>query len=341
MVKMQTLLLSCLVVIVTSRQQFQDKYNLVWELESAKMDYDNKFKDFESQYNLERKFEKLEQELEMLSEQPFFARVNNRTVVGVGEVAYLPCRVKFIQQGYMVTWLRTSDSTVLSVGADTFSSDARLSVVHVNRPQINADDWTLIINKTGLGDGGRYECSVNTLPKISHSVDLVVEDTEMALQDSPDIPVMEDYVMDTTWTQHNLRATIQGPKTQYVSEGSTVALQCSIPHVHTPPSSLYWTRNGKMFNAKDRPGISLESEKVVKVSTSKLFISHVSLADSANYSCVSDISKPDSVQLVVTQALPGYALMFHNSSSGHLIKSQQTFLELSLLSFICILSVIF
>ena len=56
-----------------------------------------------------------------------------------------------------------------------------------------------------------------------------------------------------------------------------------------------------MFNAKDRPGISLESEKVVKVSTSKLFISHVSLADSANYSCVSDISKPDSVQLVVTQ----------------------------------------
>ena len=74
----------------------------VWELESAKMDYDNKFKDFESQYNLERKFEKLEQELEMLSEQPFFARVNNRTVVGVGEVAYLPCRVKFIQQGYMV-----------------------------------------------------------------------------------------------------------------------------------------------------------------------------------------------------------------------------------------------
>ena len=66
------------------------------------MDYDNKFKDFESQYNLERKFESLEHELEVLSEQPFFARVNNRTVVRVGEVAYLPCRVKFIQQGYMV-----------------------------------------------------------------------------------------------------------------------------------------------------------------------------------------------------------------------------------------------
>ena len=35
-------------------------------------------------------------------------------------------------------------------------------------------------------DSGRYECSVNTLPKISHTVDLEVED-EMAMQDSPAI----------------------------------------------------------------------------------------------------------------------------------------------------------
>ena len=34
-----------------------------------------------------------------------------------------------------VTWLRSSDSTVLSVGSDTFSSDSRLSVVHVNRSE--------------------------------------------------------------------------------------------------------------------------------------------------------------------------------------------------------------
>ena len=45
-------------------------------------------------------------------------------------------------------------------------------VPSVSRPQINAADWTLIINKTQLSDGGSYECSVNTLPKISHSVGL-------------------------------------------------------------------------------------------------------------------------------------------------------------------------
>ena len=90
-----------------------------------------------------------------------------------------------------------------------------------------------------------------------------------------------------------------------------------------PPVALYWTRDGHVFTAKDRPGISLESEKVimmimmiimmmmmmiiiapakvVSVSSSKLFISHVRLGDSANYSCVSDIARPDSIQLVVTQ----------------------------------------
>ena len=38
-----------------------------------------------------------------MAEQPYFARVNNRTVVAPGEVAYLPCRVKSSQEGYMVS----------------------------------------------------------------------------------------------------------------------------------------------------------------------------------------------------------------------------------------------
>lgn len=323
-VNMQKLILCCLVVAVQCRHRIQDKYNSIWERAAPVLDYGAPG----------GKFEQLERELELLSEQPYFGRVNNVTVAVRGETAYLPCRVKYIQDGYMVTWLRTSDSTVLSVGADTFSSDTRLSVVHVHRPQINADDWTLIIAKTGLLDGGRYECSVNTLPKISHTVELRVEeaeerDLELALADSP--------VLETWDPLERLEARIQGPRTQYVSEGSTVALQCSIPHVARPPHSLYWTRDGRVFTAKDRPGISLESEKVVSVSTSKLFISHVKMTDSANYTCVSDIAKPDSVQLVVTQALPGYALMFHNSGSGH-FRSPGTYLAVIFLSCLCFLS---
>ena len=48
------------------------------------------------------KFEQLERELALLSEQPYFGRVNNVTVAVRGETAYLPCRVKYIQDGYMV-----------------------------------------------------------------------------------------------------------------------------------------------------------------------------------------------------------------------------------------------
>ena len=56
----------------------------------------------QQQYSHESKFERLEHELELLSEQPYFGRVNNRSRANLGEVAYLPCRVKFMQDGYMV-----------------------------------------------------------------------------------------------------------------------------------------------------------------------------------------------------------------------------------------------
>ena len=52
---------------------------------------------------MEGRFNELEKGLQFLSERPFFAKVNNRSSVKVGETAFLPCRVKFIQQGYMVS----------------------------------------------------------------------------------------------------------------------------------------------------------------------------------------------------------------------------------------------
>ena len=42
-------------------------------------------------------------------------------------------RAKDLADSYMVTWMRVADVTVLSVGALTFSSDPRFSVIHVPR----------------------------------------------------------------------------------------------------------------------------------------------------------------------------------------------------------------
>jgi len=258
-----------------------------------------------------KKFEAYEAELREMAHKPYFSRVERNVSVNLGETAYLPCRAKLLQDSYMVTWMRVSDVSVLSVGALTFSSDSRFSVIHVPRPRIRADDWTLVISKTQIKDGGQYECSVNTLPKISHTVNLVVK--EMEMQDSPyshSPRTMKKEQLDvSTELSPGPIAAISGPKIQYVSSGSTVGLECKISGLASPPLSLYWKRGSRILTAKERPGISLESEKVPGISTARLFLSHVTSLDSSNYSCVSDLASPASVLLVVTKDHRGSALV--------------------------------
>ena len=165
------------------------------------------------QYNFGYYEARLE-EFESLLEQPYFARVNNVTRVMEAETAYLPCRIKNLQEGFTVTWLRVEDSRVLSVWSQMFSTDSRLSVIHIYRPIINADDWTLIINNTRHGDQGRYECSVNTVPKKSSLVMLEINKKDIEF----DKKIMQD--------QQYFAAKILGPKSQYVAYGSNLVLKC-------------------------------------------------------------------------------------------------------------------
>merc|ERR1719331_251791 len=281
------------------------------------------------------KFAAYEEELRAMASQPYFSRVTGNVSVRLGETAYLPCRAKDLADSYMVTWMRVADVTVLSVGALTFSSDPRFSVIHVPRPRIRADDWTLVISSTEARDAGTYECSVNTLPKISHTVALAVK--EMAMADSPhqeprvlskqmrSIDEKEkrtednfDLVEADIGTGPGPVSSISGPKVQYVSAGSTVGLECRIQGLPSPPLSLYWKRGNRVLTAKERPGISLESEKVPGVSTARLFLSHVSHKDSATYSCVSDLAPPATVQLVVTEDHMRSALVSFSSGRSTL-----------------------
>jgi len=284
------------------------------------------------------KFAAYEEELRAMASQPYFSRVTGNVSVRLGETAYLPCRAKDLADSYMVTWMRVADVTVLSVGALTFSSDPRFSVIHVPRPRIRADDWTLVISSTEARDAGTYECSVNTLPKISHTVALAVK--EMAMADSPhqeprvlskQMRSMDekekrtednfDLVEADIGTGPGPVSSISGPKVQYVSAGSTVGLECRIQGLPSPPLSLYWKRGNRVLTAKERPGISLESEKVPGVSTARLFLSHVSHEDSATYSCVSDLAPPATVQLVVTEDHMRSALVSFSSGRSTLTPS--------------------
>jgi len=238
-------------------------------------------------------FGHMEMRLRELRKQPYFLKVNSIVNVKRGETAYLPCRVKTLGD-YLVTWLKGDDVAVLSVGPNVFTSDSRYSVVHVPRQRIAADDWNLLINKTQTSDSGQYYCSLNTEPKISHTVFLTVEENVYPEQ------------RDATHSYHNPSTPISqvsGAPSMLAASGDNVQLDCRISGLTSPPLSLYWTKDGVVLNARVRSGISLEVEKLPGVSRSTLFLTNASTKDSGEYICLSDVAPPANISLYITEGL--------------------------------------
>jgi len=132
------------------------------------------------------------------------ALTKNITVL-VGETALLPCRTLYLHEHNTVSWLRRSDTSVLSVGHQAFSSDRRISVASTNPPLARHEaDWTLQIGIVTPKDEGWYECQINTEPKISNVSYLnikspVAEDKHRgSLQDAPQlqqvIPQIQEFL---------------------------------------------------------------------------------------------------------------------------------------------------
>jgi len=282
-------------------------------------------------------------------DHPSFLKINRNITVKLGETAYLPCRVKNLHK-YTVSWIRSSDVSVLSVGHLAFSSDSRIGVVQVDRPVLSASDWNLSILNSSKADDGMYECQVNTEPKINYKVFLSVQDPADALQkDSPYYeiePVSKNgkkgsdyekthslvkkhhitqiekegfsmYLHDNgcicpkpqivTRDRHGHRTrdspemTVTGGPIHYFSEGDQLSLECVMTGLTTPPVSLHWTRGSGHDNIspRERDGVSLETERAAGTSRSNLFLRHVELSDTGNYTCVSD-STARTVLVVVT-----------------------------------------
>ena len=62
-----------------------------------------------------------------------------------------------------VSWLRGSDSQVLSTGFTKFSGDRRVTVLPADR----SHTWGLSIKNVSTADSSIYMCQVNTEPRIS------------------------------------------------------------------------------------------------------------------------------------------------------------------------------
>ena len=87
---------------------------------------------------------------------------------------------------------------------------------------------------------------------------------------------------------------------QYVTSGEGFQLECLVSALNKAPLSLYWEKRNKVLTAKERTGVSLETEKLAGVSRISLYIGSAVLSDTGNYTCVSDMAKTETVLLVVT-----------------------------------------
>lgn len=74
------------------------------------------------------------------------------------------------KRNFQVSWIRSSDLHILTFGNIAFSSDARFSPQHTSE----SEAWTLKLEDARKSDSARYECQINTEPKIMYAVQLFV-----------------------------------------------------------------------------------------------------------------------------------------------------------------------
>ena len=74
-----------------------------------------------------------------------------------------------------VSWVRSADIKVLTVGGLVFSSDPRMTVTMTNDDNDMQSTCSLRISQSIRSDSGEYKCQVNTEPTLSWSVKLNVK----------------------------------------------------------------------------------------------------------------------------------------------------------------------
>lgn len=228
---------------------------------------------------------------------PKFERATTSITALVGQPVYMTCRVRNLGDR-VVSWIRTSDLHILTWGTLTYTSDSRFEALHTPGSEV----WTLRIMSAQPRDQGKYECQVNTDPKLNFAVLLTVKETDM--RDSPwheaSPPTSEDG-SDTAAT-----ASIMGPREQYVHQGSTVTLTCVVqaPYSHgtRPPRFVDWFHSDRLVSIQaDRGGISIDTEKTDFQTTSKLTVAGVMHRDAGNYTCRPADTRAATVMLIVLE----------------------------------------
>ena len=131
-----------------------------------------------------------------LYQGPYFSGLSQSKVMnltaGEGQTIHLPCRVNQLGTASL-SWVRTRDSTIISIDTDIITHDKRFMIVESS----NRESWVLIIRYDNCvfflyhdnndefiyfnpdrevtpKDAGYYECQISTEPKMSRLVHLKI-----------------------------------------------------------------------------------------------------------------------------------------------------------------------
>merc|ERR1719323_210761 len=193
--------------------------------------------------------------------------------------------------------------------------------------RLGASDWVLTIVNSSLRDSGLYECQVNTDPKMQNKFHLsVIERTgeEEDLHGRHQVePVMKlgRGGKHRTLSRSGASIRVLGGDLHYVAQGGEVSLECEVSNLAQPPHMLQWQRGGQPVTAKERPGLSLETERLAGTSRARLYLAQSEAGDSGNYTCVCDQKLRHTVRLVVTLGFetPPKGLKGYRGGSGTLV----------------------
>ncbi|KAJ1521951.1 hypothetical protein ONE63_002282 [Megalurothrips usitatus] len=190
--------------------------------------------------------------------------------------------------------MRTWPIQVLTHGEMVFAPGPRFSVWHGG----GGDAWTLKLTGARPEDSGRYECQVNTDPKMSLGIALQVQ------EDFQDFPSDQQHMDSSALTPDDGSAMVAGPR--FVNRGTTVTFSCVADSpapgdaAATAPVTVEWRYNGQLVSVQSgRGGISVETERDDHKIRSKLTLASVSAADAGTYTCQPAGARPDSIQLIV------------------------------------------
>ncbi|KAE8747432.1 hypothetical protein FOCC_FOCC005899 [Frankliniella occidentalis] len=223
--------------------------------------------------------------------------------------------------------MRTEPIQVLTHGETVFASSLRFSVWHGG----GGDAWTLKVSGVRPEDSGRYECQVNTDPKMSLAIVLQVQ------EDFRDFPSDQQHI--DAPTPDDGGATVAGPR--YVPQGTTVTFTC-VADAPGPgeagalaASMVEWRYNGDLVSTQNafdsswscrlpvaqmgRGGVSVETERDDQKIRSTLTLAAVSASDAGTYSCAPAGARPGTIQLIVVDGERMEAM--HRGDAGRLSPS--------------------